>query len=119
MNCGARYLEILRSRRNAARKDQAKVTAESLTMSGVERWEDVKRKLPERVRELSSCLKRRDKEKEKKRGEIVEDGEGDDDPATLTTGFKRIGPEFFHFLTAEGKHRGMPTTWAGLCSFHL
>ena len=118
-----RYRDVSRSRQIAAMSSGSSVTTKSLSMTSEERWLDLKKHLPGRVRDLDTCARKKRAEKKGGQQRVVQSLFRKDvaaekpvveDPITRTKGFERMGPEFFLWLKTAS--HAVPKTAEGLCS---
>ena len=109
-----RYKSLAEERARVAYQDKGKVHVDVFETKGRDRWNEMKKILPEKIRTFRSCLIKRRKASTKKRTgeEPAESLE-----AMNTKGFNAIGPEFFEWFEALNKHqwKAIPRTDRGLC----
>ena len=94
-------------RQTAARGDAATVTPKALSMTGRDRWTDMKKRLPGEIRELYSCAEKLGKADAPSLASI----------SRKTASFDAVKEDFFTFLKVHGKKTGniLPSTDTELC----
>ena len=105
-----RYRGLAQQRRFVAFEDKGHVTIDLFGMTGMDRWKELKNSLPEKIRDLRTCLVKDGKKHTHKDEPLV-------DPATTTKGFNAIGPEFFDWISRLNsiKWGAVPKTTREMC----